>query len=117
MILGEVSCWQVPGEVHRRKDGQSPGEVQGPRRSALTGGEIRRRLEVWDYTLSFSLATEDSDYNPAEDEPRGRQLRLQRPTPSTPRPRRRPGRPRKLPRLETSDLHDGKIWSWNRLYV
>ncbi|XP_004858186.1 zinc finger protein 335 isoform X4 [Heterocephalus glaber] len=50
---------------------------------------------------------EDSDYNPAEDEPRGRQLRLQRPTPSTPRPRRRPGRPRKLPRLETSDLPDG----------
>ncbi|XP_050999752.1 zinc finger protein 335 isoform X3 [Acomys russatus] len=50
---------------------------------------------------------EDSDYNPAEDEPRGRQLRLQRPTPSTPRLRRRPGRPRKLPRLETSDLHDG----------
>uniref|UniRef100_A0A2K6GQ30 Zinc finger protein 335 n=1 Tax=Propithecus coquereli TaxID=379532 RepID=A0A2K6GQ30_PROCO len=50
---------------------------------------------------------EDSDYNPAEDEPRGRQLRLQRPTPSTPRPRRRPGRPRKLPRLETSDFPDG----------
>uniref|UniRef100_A0A452VME5 Zinc finger protein 335 n=1 Tax=Ursus maritimus TaxID=29073 RepID=A0A452VME5_URSMA len=50
---------------------------------------------------------EDSDYNPAEDEPRGRQLRPQRPTPSTPRPRRRPGRPRKLPRLETSDLPDG----------
>ncbi|XP_006881802.1 PREDICTED: zinc finger protein 335 [Elephantulus edwardii] len=50
---------------------------------------------------------EDSDYNPAEDEPRGRQLRPQRPMPSTPRPRRRPGRPRKLPRLETSDLPDG----------
>lgn len=61
------------------------------------------------YTLSFTIATEDSDYNPAEDEPRGRQLRLQRPTPSTPRPRRRPGRPRKLPRLETSDLRDGKF--------
>lgn len=54
---------------------------------------------------------EDSDYNPAEDEPRGRQLRLQRPTPNTPRPRRRPGRPRKLPRLETSDLPNGKTWS------
>uniref|UniRef100_A0A8C9PD73 Zinc finger protein 335 n=1 Tax=Spermophilus dauricus TaxID=99837 RepID=A0A8C9PD73_SPEDA len=51
---------------------------------------------------------EDSDYNPAEDEPRGRQLRLQRPTPSSPRPRRRPGRPRKLPRLETSDLPAGE---------
>ncbi|KAM6163869.1 zinc finger protein 335 [Rhynchocyon petersi] len=50
---------------------------------------------------------EDSDYNPAEDEPRGRQLRPQRPTPSTPRPRRRPGRPRKVPRLETSGLPDG----------
>ncbi|XP_014642894.1 PREDICTED: zinc finger protein 335 isoform X1 [Ceratotherium simum simum] len=50
---------------------------------------------------------EDSDYNPAEDEPRGRQLRPQRPTPSTPRPRRRPGRPRKLPRLETLDVPDG----------
>ncbi|XP_071077844.1 zinc finger protein 335 isoform X4 [Desmodus rotundus] len=50
---------------------------------------------------------EDSDYNPAEDEPRGRQLRPQRPTPSTLRPRRRPGRPRKLPCLETSDLPDG----------
>ncbi|XP_015452526.1 zinc finger protein 335 isoform X4 [Pteropus alecto] len=49
---------------------------------------------------------EDSDYNPAEDEPRGRQLRPQRPTPSTLRPRRRPGRPRKLPCLET-DLPDG----------
>lgn len=55
---------------------------------------------------------EDSDYNPAEDEPRGRQLRLQRPTPSSPRPRRRPGRPRKLPRLETSDLSAGETWSW-----
>ncbi|XP_028355221.1 zinc finger protein 335 isoform X4 [Physeter macrocephalus] len=52
---------------------------------------------------------EDSDYNPAEDEPRGRQLRPQRPTPSTPRPRRRPGRPRKLPRLETSDLLDAGV--------
>ncbi|XP_040837325.1 zinc finger protein 335 isoform X3 [Ochotona curzoniae] len=50
---------------------------------------------------------EDSDYNPAEDEPRGRQLRPQRPAPSTPRARRRPGRPRKVRRVETSDLPDG----------
>lgn len=61
---------------------------------------------------SVSVPAEDSDYNPAEDEPRGRQLRPQRPTPSTPRPRRRPGRPRKLPRLETLDLPDGETWSW-----
>lgn len=57
---------------------------------------------------SLAFPTEDSDYNPADDEPRGRQLRAQRPTPSTLRPRRRPGRPRKLPRLETLDLPDGE---------
>uniref|UniRef100_A0A8C3DDK4 Zinc finger protein 335 n=1 Tax=Corvus moneduloides TaxID=1196302 RepID=A0A8C3DDK4_CORMO len=45
---------------------------------------------------------EDSDYNPAEDEPRGRQPKYGRtvPTSSEERPRRRPGRPRKLLRLE-----------------
>ncbi|XP_071615584.1 zinc finger protein 335 isoform X2 [Heliangelus exortis] len=45
---------------------------------------------------------EDSDYNPAEDEPRGRLPKLSRtvPTSSEERPRRRPGRPRKAPRLE-----------------
>ncbi|KAM6404305.1 zinc finger protein 335 isoform 2-T2 [Rhynochetos jubatus] len=44
---------------------------------------------------------EDSDYNPAEDEPRGRQPKYGRtvPTSSEERPRRRLGRPRKLPRL------------------
>ncbi|NWS12362.1 ZN335 protein, partial [Pachyramphus minor] len=48
------------------------------------------------------LFAEDSDYNPAEDEPRGRQPKYGRivPTSSEERPRRRPGRPRKLPRLE-----------------
>ncbi|NXG51666.1 ZN335 protein, partial [Psilopogon haemacephalus] len=48
------------------------------------------------------FSTEDSDYNPAEDEPRGRQPKYSRsiPTSSEERPRRRPGRPRKLPRLE-----------------
>ncbi|XP_055977195.1 zinc finger protein 335 [Sorex fumeus] len=50
---------------------------------------------------------EDSDYNPAEDEPRSRQLRPPRPAPSTARPRRRPGRPRKLPRLDPADLPQG----------
>ncbi|XP_030358473.1 zinc finger protein 335 isoform X9 [Strigops habroptila] len=45
---------------------------------------------------------EDSDYNPAEDEPHGRQPKFSRsvPTSSEERPRRRPGRPRKCPRLE-----------------
>ncbi|XP_064888109.1 zinc finger protein 335 isoform X1 [Columba livia] len=45
---------------------------------------------------------EDSDYNPAEDEPRGRQPKYGHtvPTSSEERPRRRPGRPRKFPRLE-----------------
>ncbi|NXU21286.1 ZN335 protein, partial [Pardalotus punctatus] len=45
---------------------------------------------------------EDSDYNPAEDEPRGRQTKYGRtvPTSSEERPRRRPGRPRKLLHLE-----------------
>ncbi|NWT80275.1 ZN335 protein, partial [Lanius ludovicianus] len=45
---------------------------------------------------------EDSDYNPAEDEPRVRQPKYARtvPTSSEERPRRRPGRPRKLLHLE-----------------
>ncbi|XP_026577568.1 zinc finger protein 335 [Pseudonaja textilis] len=45
----------------------------------------------------------DSDYNPAEDEPRGRPPRISRcPLPPSPKQglRRRPGRPRKFPRLE-----------------
>ncbi|NWR82889.1 ZN335 protein, partial [Furnarius figulus] len=54
---------------------------------------------------------EDSDYNPAEDEPRGRQPKYGRtvPTSSEERPRRRPGRPRKLPRLEDmpQDMPEG----------
>ncbi|NWR65679.1 ZN335 protein, partial [Bucorvus abyssinicus] len=45
---------------------------------------------------------EDSDYNPAEDEPRGRQPKYSRsvPTSSEERLRRRPGRPRKFSHLE-----------------
>ncbi|NXA66927.1 ZN335 protein, partial [Mohoua ochrocephala] len=54
---------------------------------------------------------EDSDYNPAEDEPRGRQPKYGRtvPTSSEERPRRRPGRPRKLLRLEDmpQDMPEG----------
>ncbi|NXO96126.1 ZN335 protein, partial [Certhia brachydactyla] len=55
---------------------------------------------------------EDSDYNPAEDEPRGRLLKYGRtlPTSSEERPRRRPGRPRKLLRLESmsQDVPEGE---------
>ncbi|KAM6112923.1 zinc finger protein 335 isoform 2-T2 [Pterocles gutturalis] len=45
---------------------------------------------------------EDSDYNPAEDEPRGRQPKFGRTVPASgeERLRRRPGRPRKFPQLE-----------------
>ncbi|XP_074928230.1 zinc finger protein 335 isoform X6 [Chelonoidis abingdonii] len=52
---------------------------------------------------------EDSDYNPAEDEPRGRQPKYSRtvPTSSEERPRRRPGRPRKFPRLEDMPQPEG----------
>lgn len=52
---------------------------------------------------------EDSDYNPAEDEPRGRQPKYSRivPTSSEERPRRRPGRPRKFPRLEALPQPEG----------
>ncbi|XP_054835402.1 zinc finger protein 335 isoform X3 [Eublepharis macularius] len=53
----------------------------------------------------------DSDYNPAEDEPpRGRVPKLSRPLPSSSeeeRRRRRPGRPRKLPRLEVVPQVEG----------
>ncbi|NXI30041.1 ZN335 protein, partial [Sterrhoptilus dennistouni] len=55
---------------------------------------------------------EDSDYNPAEDEPRGRLPKCGRtvPTSSEERPRRRPGRPRKLLRLEnmSQDMPEGE---------
>ncbi|XP_074867943.1 zinc finger protein 335 isoform X2 [Carettochelys insculpta] len=52
---------------------------------------------------------EDSDYNPAEDEPRGRQPKHSRtvPTSSEERPRRRPGRPRKFPHLEVLPQPEG----------
>uniref|UniRef100_A0A8C8S517 Zinc finger protein 335 n=1 Tax=Pelusios castaneus TaxID=367368 RepID=A0A8C8S517_9SAUR len=52
---------------------------------------------------------EDSDYNPAEDEPHGRQPKysLIVPTSSEERPRRRPGRPRKFPRLEDMPQPEG----------
>uniref|UniRef100_A0A8C6Y3L9 Zinc finger protein 335 n=1 Tax=Naja naja TaxID=35670 RepID=A0A8C6Y3L9_NAJNA len=52
----------------------------------------------------------DSDYNPAEDEPRGRPPRISRPLPPSPKQglRRRPGRPRKFPRLEGPTQTEGK---------
>ncbi|XP_042319186.1 zinc finger protein 335 isoform X1 [Sceloporus undulatus] len=51
----------------------------------------------------------DSDYNPAEDEPRGRLPKLSHPLPtSSEEPlRRRPGRPRKFPRLEVLPQQEG----------
>ncbi|XP_070797994.1 zinc finger protein 335 isoform X3 [Pituophis catenifer annectens] len=51
----------------------------------------------------------DSDYNPAEDEPRGRPPRISHPLPPSPKQglRRRPGRPRKFPRLESPSRPEG----------
>lgn len=70
---------------------------------------------VFSQSLSDNLGylpPEDSDYNPAEDEPRGRQPKYSRtvPTSSEERPRRRPGRPRKFPRLEDmpQDVPEGE---------
>lgn len=72
---------------------------------------------AWLFSSSLSdvwghLLPEDSDYNPAEDEPRSRQPKYSRtvPTSSEERPRRRPGRPRKFPRLEdaSQDVPEGE---------
>lgn len=56
----------------------------------------------------------DSDYNPAEDEPRGRLPRISRPLPPSPKQglRRRPGRPRKFPRLEGPPRPEGEEEGW-----
>lgn len=58
----------------------------------------------------FCPSAVDSDYNPAEDEPRGRLPRISRPLPPSPKQglRRRPGRPRKFPRLEGPPQPAGK---------
>lgn len=70
---------------------------------------------VFSQSLSDVLVhfpAEDSDYNPAEDEPRGRQPKYSRtvPTSSEERLRRRPGRPRKCPRPEDmpQDMPEGR---------
>lgn len=73
------------------------------------------RSSVFCQSLSDILVRfppEDSDYNPAEDEPRGRQPKYSRtvPTSSEERLRRRPGRPRKCPRPEDmpQDVPEGE---------
>ncbi|KAH0619374.1 hypothetical protein JD844_019423 [Phrynosoma platyrhinos] len=52
---------------------------------------------------------DDSDYNPDEDEPRGHLPKFIRPLPTSneERLRRRPGRPRKFPRLEVLPQQEG----------
>uniref|UniRef100_H3BDB9 Zinc finger protein 335 n=1 Tax=Latimeria chalumnae TaxID=7897 RepID=H3BDB9_LATCH len=54
---------------------------------------------------------EDSDYNPAEDETRGRQVSYLRnlSASASDRPRRRPGRPRKIPRVEKEVVHRSEV--------
>ncbi|XP_032074309.1 zinc finger protein 335 isoform X3 [Thamnophis elegans] len=100
--------------VQRRhlQPGASPGPKRGrPRKGALVPEaqkeeeeEEAEQQEEDDIVDAGAIDDPevDSDYNPAEDEPRGRPPRVSRPLPPSPKQglRRRPGRPRKFPRLE-----------------
>ncbi|NXX82665.1 ZN335 protein, partial [Urocolius indicus] len=94
-------------ERHFQPAGSAPAVKKGrPRKggSAARAAEDAPEEEEEDDIVDAGAIDdpeEDSDYNPAEDEPRVRQPRHGRagPTGSDERPRRRPGRPHRLPRL------------------
>lgn len=98
-MLEPLMTWKV-------STGRLRGGGEWEKVRARTGG-VRSGLSITSFLLS---SPEDSDYNPAEDEPRSRQPRPQRPIPtsSAERPRRRPGRPRKLPRLDLPTPPEGE---------
>ncbi|NWR43551.1 ZN335 protein, partial [Regulus satrapa] len=99
------------GVVPKTEDEEAPEEEDDDimDAGAIDDPEGRTRSPHILRSLVFSqsdvlgcLPAEDSDYNPAEDEPRGRVPKCGRPFPtsSEERPRRRPGSPRKPLRLE-----------------
>ncbi|NXV73713.1 ZN335 protein, partial [Atlantisia rogersi] len=94
---------EAPEEEEDDDDIMDAGAIDDPEGSTHPPCALHRLV----YSQSLPdvlghLPSEDSDYNPAEDEPRVRQPKYSRtvPTSSEERPRRRPGRPRKFPRLE-----------------
>ncbi|KAM8995457.1 zinc finger protein 335 isoform 2-T2 [Ara ararauna] len=94
--------FQPVGSVLALKKGRSQKEESVPK--TVEEEEVPEEEEDDDIMDAGAIddSEEDSDYNPAEDEPRGRQPKFSRsvPTSSEERLRRRLGRPRKCPRLE-----------------
>ncbi|NXS53092.1 ZN335 protein, partial [Brachypteracias leptosomus] len=93
--------FQPAGSVLALKKGRPRKGGSAPKTAEEEGPEEEEDDDIMD-AGAIDDPEEDSDYNPAEDEPRGRQPKYNRtvPTSSEERPRRRPGRPRKFPRLE-----------------
>ncbi|XP_051489092.1 zinc finger protein 335 isoform X2 [Apus apus] len=102
--------FQPVGSALALKKGRSRKGGSAPKSAEEEAAEEEEDDDIMD-AGAIDDPEEDSDYNPAEDEPRGRLPRLSRtvPTSSEERPRRRPGRPRKCPRLEdvAQDMPEG----------
>ncbi|NXY90926.1 ZN335 protein, partial [Alcedo cyanopectus] len=95
--------FQPAGSALALKKGRQRKGGSAPKSAEEEVGEEEEDDDIMD-AGAIDDPEEDSDYNPAEDEPRGRQPKSSRsvPTSSEERPRRRPGRPRKLPRVESA---------------
>uniref|UniRef100_A0A8B9FQC5 Zinc finger protein 335 n=1 Tax=Amazona collaria TaxID=241587 RepID=A0A8B9FQC5_9PSIT len=93
--------FQPVGSVLALKKGRPQKEESVPKTVEEEVPEEEEDDDIMD-AGAIDDSEEDSDYNPAEDEPRGRQPKFNRsvPTSSEERLRRRLGRPRKCPRLE-----------------
>uniref|UniRef100_A0A8V5GM51 Uncharacterized protein n=1 Tax=Melopsittacus undulatus TaxID=13146 RepID=A0A8V5GM51_MELUD len=93
--------FQPAGSALALKKGRSQKEESVPKTVEEEVPEDEDDDDIMD-AGAIDDSEEDSDYNPAEDEPRGRQPKFSRsvPTSSEERLRRRLGRPRKCPPLE-----------------